>query len=262
MNHDELIALKKWFADYCASFSLPNEVDQRNITVKQKHTHEVCMNAVRIAADLNLGREEGLLAEATALFHDIGRFPQYQQYKTFDDRISVNHAALGAKVLVENKVLHELPKHEQDLIVSSVTLHNVFALPVGLDEKSLLFARLIRDADKLDILRVAIEYFTQDEEHRAEAVALGLPDAPGYTPEVLSSLCRGEMARKDSLQSLNDLKLLLLAWMYDINFACSQRMILERDYIRTLADILPQTGEIVRAVAIVRGYVTAKAEQR
>ena len=256
MDQNELILLKSWFANYCASFSLPTELDQRNIIIKQEHTHQVCSNAVRIAEDLGLDQQETRLSEAIALFHDIGRFPQYEQYKTFDDSISVNHALLGTKVLLEQKVLDSLPKHDRDIIIRSVTLHNVFSLPEGLDKKSLLFARLIRDADKLDILRVVIEYFELDKGSRAEAVALGLPDMPErYSSDVLACLVRGEMAKKDALTTLNDFKLLQLAWLYDLNFACSLRMVVERDYIRKLEELLPQNDEIAGAIEIVRGYV-------
>ena len=46
MDQNELILLKRWFADYCASFSLPTEADQRNIAIKREHTHQVCQNAL------------------------------------------------------------------------------------------------------------------------------------------------------------------------------------------------------------------------
>jgi len=256
MDQNELILLKRWFADYCASFSLPTEVDQRNIVIKQEHTNQVCLNALRIAEDLGLDQEMTRLSEAIALCHDVGRFSQYEQYKTFDDSISVNHAVLGTQVLLEHNVLRSMRKHDQDIIVRSVTLHNVFTLPGGLDEQSLLFSRLIRDADKLDILRVVIEYFQQDKGSRAEAVALGLPDRPGeYSPAVLACLVRGEMAKKEALTTLNDFKLLQLAWLYDLNFTCSLRMVVERDYIRRLADMLPRNQEIAGAIETVRCYV-------
>jgi hypothetical protein len=260
MDQNELMLLKGWFADYCASFSLPTEADQRNIAIKRDHTHQVCLNAVRIAEDLGLIAPEARLAEAIALFHDVGRFSQYERYRTFDDSISVNHAVLGTQVLLEHNVLRSLSKYDRDTIVRSVTLHNVFTLPDGLDEQSLLFARLIRDADKLDILRVVIEYFEQDKGSRAEAVALGLPDEPGeYSPAVLACLLRGEMAKKAALTTLNDFKLLQLAWLYDLNFACSLRMVVERDYIRKLADMLPRNSEIAGAVEAVRSYVDKRS---
>jgi putative nucleotidyltransferase with HDIG domain len=262
MNADALQSLKIWFQNYVHSCSLSVQEDQRNITIKQEHTLQVCLNAVRIAEDLGLDQQETLLAEAIALFHDVGRFSQYRLYKTFDDSISVNHAVLGAKLLVGHNALQDLPKHDQDIIVRSVTLHNVFSLPKGLDEKSLLFARLIRDADKLDILRVVIEYFKQDEGDRAGAVALGLPDLPGYSREVLACLTRGELARKEALTTRNDFKLLQLAWLYDLNFMCSLRMVEERGYIRTLSEMLPRNEEIAGAVELVSKYVRGKLMMR
>jgi putative nucleotidyltransferase with HDIG domain len=260
MDQEELAALKDWFTRYYHSFSTPSREDQRNHTIKHDHTHEVCLNAARIAQDLGLDGRELFLAEAIALLHDVGRFPQYQQFRTFDDSVSVNHAALGAKVLVENKVLSGLDRRDRDLIMRAVTLHNVFVLPEGLDDETLLFARLIRDADKLDILRVVIEYFTQDEGSRAEAVALGLPDRPGYSDEVLSCLMRREMARKDMLTTQNDFKLLQLAWLYDLNFSGSLRMVRERNYIDTIAGLLPRDDKIARAVDRVREYAQKRAQ--
>jgi putative nucleotidyltransferase with HDIG domain len=262
MIPDDLQTLQDWFSAYSGSFSTPVAEDQRNIAVKREHTREVRLNAARIAEDLRWGREETLLAEAAALFHDVGRFPQYGRYRTFDDSVSVNHGALGANVLLENNVLRDLPKRDRDVIIRSVTLHNVLTLPARLDDEILLFAKLVRDADKLDILRVVIEYFDQDQGSRAEAVALGLPDSPEYSQEVLSCLARGEMVQKSMLRTGNDFKLLQLAWLYDLNFTSAFRMVVERDYVRKLSDKLPRTDEIARAIDVVRRHVDGKLRDR
>ncbi len=261
MNDRELASFKKWFAAYTASFGTPVREDQRNISVKQDHTHQVCLNALQIGRGLQMSGEELLLAETIALFHDIGRFPQYKQFKTFDDAVSVNHAALGAKVLREQRVLDGLPKRDQNLIIHTVALHNVFALPEGLDEATLLFVNLVRDADKLDILRVVIEYIEQERGERAEAVALGLPDEPGYSPGVLESLEKGELARKSDLRTLNDFKLLQLTWLYDLNYGGSLRMVRERGYVDKLQRLLPPDDRIRRAINGVRTYVDGNAEK-
>jgi putative nucleotidyltransferase with HDIG domain len=260
MNQKELTALKNWFDDYCDSYTTASTEDQRNITVKRDHTHEVCLNAAQIAKDLRLDPHQTLLAEAIALFHDVGRFPQYQQFKTFDDSISVNHAALGAKVLLENNVLRDLHQHDQDIIIRAVTLHNVFFLPPGLDQETLLFSRLIRDADKLDILRVVIEYFQQEPGNRADAVALGLPDHPGYSEEVLSCVYQKKMALKSMLTTQNDFKLLQLTWLYDLNFDGSLRMVATRNYIPAIAAMLPRNDDISRAVSDVTGYMDRRLQ--
>lgn len=255
MDQEELKSLKKWFDEYCSSFSTPVQEDQRNITVKKHHTHAVCLNAVRIGQQLKLDEGDMLLAETVALLHDIGRFPQYQRYKTFDDSISINHAALGTQVLLERNVLNGLPKKQRDLIVHAVMLHNVYSLPKNLDSRTTLFVKLIRDADKLDIWRVFGEYYSQSSDKRATAVSLGLPDVPDYSPKILAGLARGELADKSDLRTLNDFKLLQLTWLYDLNFKASLRMVLEQGYIDKIAAVLPHAHEIKEAVAFVRAYV-------
>jgi hypothetical protein len=255
MDQHELNDLKRWFADYCRSFYSSDHEDQRNIVLKQEHTGRVCENIVQIAQDLSLDDERFTLAEAVALYHDIGRFPQYRKFKTFKDSVSVNHASLGAEVLIENNVLQSLPRHEQDIILRSVTLHNVYSLPGGLDRDTLLFLKLIRDADKLDIWRVAIEYYGQPEEGKASAAGLGLPDVPGYSPEVLTALKNEQMVQMSTLKTLNDFKLLQLAWIYDLNFASSLRILESRQYIDGIAATLPRSEEISSALAALRGYV-------
>jgi hypothetical protein len=255
MNREELSLLKKWFADYCASFTTSVREDQENIAVKQHHTEEVCKNTLVIGRSLGLNEENQLIAEAIGLLHDVGRFPQYQRHKTFDDSISVNHATLGAQVILEKNVLRTLPKDQRDLIVHAVTLHNVYSLPGKLDDRTILFVKQIRDADKLDIWRVFVDYFNRDHGSRATAVGLGLPDLPDYSPGILACLARGELANKSDLRTLNDFKLLQLTWLYDLNFVSSLQVVLERGYIDKLARVLPDVREINDAVDFARTYV-------
>jgi putative nucleotidyltransferase with HDIG domain len=260
MDQKDLQTFKHWFAEYVSSFSTSVQEDQQNIDLKNDHTVEVCRNAVRIARDLKLSEGDMLLAEAIALFHDIGRFPQYQQYKTFKDSISVNHATLGAKVLLEKGVLEILPGYEKDIIIKSITLHNVFSLPEGLDDTTLLFSKLVRDADKLDIWRVMVEYYGQAQEQWPSALVLGLSNGPGYSPEILGAVRGGGVARLSNIRTLNDFKLIQLAWIFDLNFAGSFRMVQERKYIDKLAEYLPATREISEAVSVVRAHVERKLE--
>jgi hypothetical protein len=258
MDRQALDHLKQWFSDFYRTFDTPNPEDRQNLTLKREHTLRVCDNMIAIARDLSLDGGRVLLAEAVALFHDVGRFPQYRKYHTFRDSVSVNHAALGARVLIENNVLRSALKSEQDLIIRVVTLHNVFAVPEGLDPETLLFLKMVRDSDKLDIWRVLLEYYSQSEAERATAVGLDLPDTDAYSPDVLESLRRREMVQMTALRTLNDFKLLQLAWIFDLNFAASLRMAAERRYIERMASLLPDTGDIKNAVDRVRDYAAER----
>jgi hypothetical protein len=253
---------RSWFARFVRDHAARSEQDQQNILLKDVHTAEVCGNSRRIAAGLGLGAHDRALAEAIALFHDVGRFPQYLRYRTFEDSRSVNHAVLGAKVLLEGHVLAGLPGGERDVIVHAVTLHNLFILPPRLSGEVRLQAQIIRDADKLDIWRIFIGLLEQDRSTWPSAVSLGLPESPEYSREILDSLTRREMVRLSSLRTLNDFKLLQLAWIYDLNFAPSLRIVLERDVIGRLAAALPGDGRIARVLDDLREHVRGRLDAR
>jgi hypothetical protein len=244
-----------WFDRYVRSFTTEVRDDQRNFDLKREHTLRVRDNARLIAAELRLQEQDAVLAEIIALFHDAGRFPQYRDYRTFRDSESVNHAALGAAVLIREGALAGLPRSERNLAVRAVALHNVFSLPGGLDPRTDLHARIVRDADKLDIWRIFAEILALPGPERPSAAGLGLPETPAYTPGILEQLRRREMVRLARLNTLNDFKLLQLAWVYDLNFPPSLRLVRERDVIGSLSATLPADAALGSAVDGVRRYV-------
>jgi hypothetical protein len=258
MDNERVEQYRSWFSRFVQEHTTRNEQDQRNILLKKTHTDGVCANALRISSGLGLVGRDVALAGIIALFHDVGRFPQYVRYRTFEDSRSVNHAVLGAKVLLERNVLGDLPRRERSLIVRSVALHNVFVLPPRFDREVRLHAEIVRDADKLDIWRVFIELADRDSADWPSAVGLGLPDTPECSPAVIASLNRREMVRLTSLRTLNDFRLLQLAWIYDLNFAPSLRMVLERSVIEQLTASLPQTDALSRVVDNLRNYVNER----
>src|SRR6185369_2525404 len=179
--------------------------------------------------------EERALAVAIAICHDVGRFPQYRQYGTFNDATSTNHAALAVQTLKEEGILEGLEDHERCLLLQAVALHNVFILPEDLDSDLRRFAMLIRDADKLDIWRVLIEYCTSPPEERASAVIWELPDTGGCSESALEEVVAGRMLNRSFLKTADDFKLLQLSWVFDLNFDESFSIVTERGYITTLA---------------------------
>ena len=259
MELNELALLKDWFAAYCRGFYTENEADNRNYSLKELHTHHVCENMNLLTGSLELSANERIMAEAIALFHDVGRFEQYRRYATFRDDISENHAALGVKILKEESVLANVPEEERRTIHQAISLHNVFRFPSSINGRDLLLSRLIRDADKLDIWRIFVEFHTQPETERASAVGLGFPDLPACSPEVLDCLERREMVNLTMLKSLNDFKLLQLSWVFDLNFPASFRLALDRGYIDGLSLTLPEDGKVQNAVGMIREYAAGKA---
>jgi len=257
MTERELQTLKSRFTEYVNSFYSSNQVDNENIALKVRHTYNVCENIRQISQE-GLGEIQipgaVLIAEAIALFHDIGRFPQYARYKTFKDSISINHASLGAKTLIENNLLQGLSEYEKDIIVQTVKFHNTFTIP-DIEDKYIGFLKLIRDADKLDIWRVFVEFYETPEKERASAVAHGLPDTPEYTEALLYRIYNRQMLSYSSLRTLNDFKLMNLSWVYDINLKKSLELLMRRDYISRIIQQLPQTREIKKMSTFIHQYI-------
>jgi len=259
MTQNDLQFFRDWFSGFCKSFYVEDTMEQKNISLKEDHTRYVCENIVSIANSEGMEAETVITAETIALFHDVGRFPQYAEYRTFRDSVSVNHGLLGANTLIEKKVLDRLSGRERDIIIDTVKFHNAFSIADITDADKILFLKLIRDADKLDIWRVFIDYYERPDEERPEAVSLGLPDVPSYSPEIIEPIMNRRIVSLSKLNTLNDFKLLQLSWVYDLNFATSCRLLIERDYISRIAATLPQTDEIQKTVAHVRSYAQERS---
>lgn len=258
MTGENLMQIRAWFAEYCSTFYTENEADQRHFILKEEHTHNVCANIIRVAADEGLVEERLLLAETTAILHDVGRFEQYHQFRTFRDSVSVDHAALGAEIIREIDLLADLFPHERDLVNHVIESHNTFLLPADIQGEQRFFLKLLRDADKLDIWRVFIENYELPVEKRSEVVELGFPDQPCCSPEVLGNVVRKELVPLSAARTLSDFKLLQLAWVYDLSFSESFRIVAEKDFVRRIAATLPVGEGIQAAVDAVLGYVEEK----
>ena len=147
------------FREYSALY----DTDDIKIKLKIDHTYRVSDIASRIG--MSVGADPDF-SWFLGLLHDIGRFEQLTQYGTFKDADSVDHAELGADILFKDGLIESFPHPSlhgtaiEDvgrIDETAIRLHNKLTLPDGLDEKTLLYCRILRDADKCDIFRVLTE---------------------------------------------------------------------------------------------------------
>ncbi len=248
--------LKAWFAAYVAGFTSANAGLQRNFDLKKEHTGRVCAEILGLGRQLSLGAEQLRVAEITALFHDLGRFEQYARYGTFADSRSVDHAQLGVEILRDKKVLASLEDGVRDLVLCTIAWHNRAVLSAQADVTCLFFARLLRDADKLDIWRVVTDYYRQDHTTPNTALELGLPDTPAVSDAVAVDLLAGRIVNISQVQNLNDLKLLQVGWVYDLNFSPSFRRLRDKGYLDIIRASLPETETVTKIFAAVTSLLT------
>jgi hypothetical protein len=257
MQIEELTRLKTWFDTYARSFLTGDAELDNPLTVKIQHTARVCDNIVRLARSVGMPAGKLRLAEAIGLFHDIGRFEQYRRYRTFNDRKSANHAALGIDVLRANAVMDSLPPDEMTVIIDAVRFHNAPVLPVDRPSESLLGMRLIRDADKLDIWKLFADYYHSP--NGDPTIIQHMPDRPACNENILRAIEEKRMARLKDMKSLNDFKLLQLSWVFDLNFRETFVQAMRRGDLATIARTLPGDDRIRRAIETVMDRLTATA---
>jgi putative nucleotidyltransferase with HDIG domain len=249
-----LADLKNWFTNYMCMFQYDEPEIQQNIDLKKDHTMRVCKEILYIGKQLGLNHEELRLAEIIALLHDVGRFEQYARYKTFMDGKSENHAELSIKILEKYGVLDSLDPMIKDIIVRAIKYHNRPSLPREEKETCLFYAKLIRDADKLDIWKVVTDYYNRKNSKKNGAIELGLPDSPGFSEEVLRDLKNKKIVDIKHVRNLNDFKLLQIGWIFDINFEPTLRCIKKRRYLEMIHGVLPKSQEMDSIFTIIQNH--------
>jgi len=252
-----------WFSDYVAGFYGDDEFINANIKLKEDHTQRTCEEMLHLAKELGLSGNQKRIAEVIALFHDIGRFEQFIKYRTYNDPRSVNHCLLGLDVLRRTKVLEEVAGPQRQLIEKAIEYHGLKELPPDLDGECLLFSKLIRDADKIDVLYVVTDYYRQYADNpEGFKLELELPDEPGYSAKVVEGLLRGRRIDYSELRTLTDMKLCQLGWVYDVNFTATLRHIRNRKLLEALVDFLPKTEDIERVKEKIFRYVDFRISQQ
>ena len=234
-----LPGVKAWFAGYRRSFDGESPAVLECLDLKVEHTRGVCEAILDIGESLHLSDRDLCLAEISALLHDVGRFEQFRRYGTFVDCRSENHALLGAQIVLKHRVLDGLDPADAEVVLGAVARHNLAALPENEPERSLVFLKILRDADKLDIWRVVTSYYRNGGDTRNRAIELDLPDTDRVSAPVYEAVMRGETVQMTALETLQDFKLLQIGWVYDLHFPRSFQIAKERKYLDMIRSALP-----------------------
>jgi hypothetical protein len=256
MNKKQFEKFKAWFDSFAAEYYGDDDFVNANIKTKEEHSRRVCDEMLYLADELLLPENQRLLAETIALFHDVGRFPQFAKYRTYNDPRSVNHCNLAVLVLTEHKLLDTLDHAEKQTILKAVEYHGVKQLPENLTGDTLLFSKMIRDADKIDIYHVITKSYIQ---HRDDPdnfkFEIELPDLPECSPEVIDAIMTGRLIDYRNLRSWNDIKLCALGWVYDVNFIPTLKRIKQRRFLETIFDFLPDNPDTRKVREKIFSYV-------
>lgn len=224
----DLEKAKKEFIKYTEKYNLNEETIKR----KQQHSLRVMELSKEIATRIGLEKEEIELATLIGLLHDIARFEQYTQYKTLKDIESFDHGDYGVKILYEEGLIKKyIETNEYDEIIKkAIKNHNKLKIEEGLNEKEMIFAKLIRDADKIDILYESTKIFWIGEENNINETKI----TEKYWKQVLEK----QLIKREKGVNITGLDSILsvIVFIFDINFKESFQILEEENYINQIID--------------------------
>lgn len=239
--------VRQQFADYTAAYDTADE----KIKLKIEHTYRVADLCEQIVRAEGLSSYDIDFAWLSGMLHDVGRFEQLRQYGTFSDADSIDHALLGVQILfgteagqgrirdyvdeldmdmVKEDERNEVICTEDERIEAVIRYHSAYRLPEHLDARTRLFCNILRDADKIDILKVNVDvpleaiYNTTTEELRTCAVTDTVMQAYYEEQAILRALKRVPV---DNVVSH-------IALVYELVFPVSITIVQQQGYLDKL----------------------------
>jgi len=216
----------KIFNEYVKKFDLK----VKELMYKYHHTFRVMDICEEIANDLGLSDNDVYLAKLCGLLHDIARFKQWTQFKTYKDIDSFDHGDYGYKILKENDFIKQFVQDEEEIsiVLDSVKYHNKLIVPI-ITEKNMLFSNIVRDADKLDIMS------TQGNQIKDNEIRLN--------EKMLNSIYNKEICKNKDVTTEIDHIIRMLSWVFDFNFKYSYKYLIENKIIEQKFNLLEIYGE-------------------
>ena len=213
------------------------------VLLKEKHTKNVAQFSYKIskwfAEDKNnsklveqAGGKENFVKLATTIgwLHDLGRFEQAKIYNNFNDRQTFDHAKVGVQILKKDNYISKYCDEEKfyNTIINAVYNHNKLEIEPEMNEFDLVQCKIVRDADKLDILRLYDERLINSEKEE---------DKNRKTNQkIIEDLLLKKTIKKEDKKTVLDDYLLALGFVYDMNYLKSFEILKELNYLNLIID--------------------------
>ena len=170
---------------------------------------------------LNFNEEDTELLMIIALLHDIGRFYQLKLHDSFSDFL-FDHATYGVKYLFDEGHIKDFVtnRNNDEIIKNAIYYHNRYTTDIPkFDERTTMFANLIRDIDKIDIYYVA--YLKDNPVFSKNDIS------PSYLEDILNK----RLVKKINEEKNTDSFICLCGYIYDFNYKESVKILKEKGYL-------------------------------
>ena len=238
----------KYFDDYVFKYDM-NDPD---INYKYYHSYRVMEVMELLATNLNMNEKDLKLAKVIGLLHDVGRFEQDKLYNSFKDN-NMDHGNYGEQVLKETNMLDQtnIDKTDYEVVYKAIRNHNKFEIEPNLTERELLFSKLVRDADKLDILYVLgnkdIKNILQQDDNK-------------ISKELDESFFKNQKGNIKDCKSLNDDLMIMFCYIYDINFKISYEIIYKNKYYDKIYERINKKEYFNKYIEYINKYIEERID--
>ena len=207
--------------------------------LKREHCAFVARNCRELAVSSGWNSADVNTAEVLGFLHDIGRFPQLEEYGTFVDAKSIDHGERGWQAIRENGFLDEVKADVREAILIGVRHHNAHTIPDNLSKLDYRWVSLIRDADRLDIYRIVLDAIVNKKLEDHPEIRLGLSLEGNPSPELVEKVICGDAPSYSELTCFADFLLLILSWSNHMSYPATLKLMHKRNVIDALAVYLP-----------------------
>lgn len=245
LTEEDFKKCSKMFDEYVKEYNFEDDMINR----KYHHSYKVASLMEDLAKRLNLTEEETVLAKIIGLLHDIGRFEQVKKYHSFSDK-NVDHADESCHYLFcEGHIKDFVDSREYDEIIEhAIKYHNKIKLPE--EDKDKLFSKMIRDMDKVDIYKQMV---------KAYGYSFGYEEV---SDKVLEDFKAGKGIKKADVKSKSDRVLLILAFIFDINFKESLEILKETGNLNKFIEVIDVKEDKKELFEEVKRIVLSKLEEK
>ena len=240
--------VKDRYRKYIESFDLT----ESNIKRKYIHSFRVMQIATDIAEFSKFNESDKEIVTIAALLHDYGRFHQWENYKTYEDRDSIDHADKAIEFLYgDGEIInYTLKVVDYDEIHDAIKYHSKYEIPEGLSEHNKKILEVVRDADKLDIFYIY-----------ASGEKLIKEDDSDITKEVIDQYNNEKCIRFTKDNTNNDLIVGIIAMVFDLNYYYSFKLLKEKNYIDKMFESIKDKEKFRPYFEGVKKYIDKKLSE-
>lgn len=241
--------IKDQFTKYVSGF----DISDPKIMLKIEHTFRVASLCDEISDNLNLSLDDKEISWIIGMLHDFGRFEQVRQYGTFFDSKSIDHAELGNSLLFDKNLieLFNVDQKNYDFISKAIYMHNKYRLPSDLSDRETLFCKIIRDADKIDILRVNYETPFKDI-YGADKEVL---ENETISDEVYNAFFENKAIKHDLKRTKLDTLIGHVSLCFELEFDISKVILKKQGYIYKILEFKSNNNETCMKMKKIKSHI-------